>query len=147
MINWNKYKYFKEEDFADPLSKGSGNMIDERLLFLLDELRIRFGWPMIFHSIVGGCVDVNGSHGHAKKSYHLTLMGAKAVDFHFQTTKVHARKQFLEVIKTGFTGIGVYFDWSWNNNLLPIGFHVDLRSENKTQIWKRSSGRYIYLLK
>lgn len=145
MINWNKVRYFKREEFDDPNYPGSGENIDGILLFMLDKLRHETGWPIITHWKVGGCVDVDGTHGHARNSYHLLENGAKAIDFHFITNK-SAREQYYEVSKFGFPGLGVYFDWEWNGKPLPIGYHVDLRPRSKTQRWKREKGKYIYLL-
>ena len=145
-IDWKKYKFFNEDDFADPKVNGSGNFIDEDLLELLNELRITSGWDMIFHGKIGDCVDCCGEYKHINESYHLEVMGARAVHFHFDTD-AHIREQFYEVVKGGFSGIGIYYDLIWNDKLLPIGFHVDNRPKRKMQIWKRNHGKYFYLLK
>jgi len=147
LINWNKVRYFKREEFDDPNYPGSGENIDGILLFMLDRLRHETGWPIITHWKVGGCVDVDGTHGHAPHSYHLKKSGSRAVDFHFGTT-ASSREQFYNVIKSGFTGIGVYIDvWKWNGHVLPIAFHVDIRPKTETQIWTcRKKGEYIYVL-
>lgn len=144
-ISWEHVDFFKPEEFDDPDHKGSGEEINGELLILLDRLRRETGWPIITHAIVGGCVDVSGTHGHSKRSYHLLEKGAKAVDFHFKTDK-SPREQFYAIIRGGFTGIGVYYDWHWNNHPLSVGFHVDIRPKYSTQIWKREKGQYIYFL-
>jgi len=147
MISWNKVKYFKSFEFDDPDFPGSGKDIDGVLLFQLEKLRKETGWPIIPHWRVGGCVDVLGNHGHATHSYHRLDMGAKACDFHFDT-KASSRYQTFMVMKIGFGGIGIYQNqWYWNNAILSIGFHVDVRPSTKAQIWKRENGKYIYLLK
>ncbi len=146
MISWNKVKYFKSYEFDDPDFPGSGKEINGTLLWQLVKLRKDTGWPIITHWRVGGCIDVLGNHGHATHSYHRKDRGCKACDFHFDTT-VSPRYQFFMVAKTGFGGIGIYQNqWHWNNKLLPIGFHVDVRSSSRAQIWKRENGKYIYLL-
>lgn len=144
-ICWEYVDFFRAEEFDDPLHPGSGENIDGKLLILLDRLRRETMWPIITHAKVGGAVDVEGAHGHSKNSYHLLKNGAKAVDFHFQTD-VSPRDQVYMVLKAGFSGIGIYYDWNWNNELLGIGFHVDIRPKQSTQIWRRN-GRYFYLLK
>jgi len=151
-IKWSAIKYFKPREFDDPLHPGSGESISGRVLFLLVELRIETGWPIRTHWEMGGCVDVDGSHGHSGNSYHLLENGAEAVDFHFlsedgkRLCDAHPRMQYAKVEQMRFGGIGVYYDWKWNNKALPIGFHVDPRPVERMQRWKRVKGEYIYLL-
>jgi hypothetical protein len=66
-----------------------------------------------------------------------------AVDFHFKTS-VDQRAQAVKVLRSGFNGIGIYYDWHWNGQLLPVGFHVDNRK--RPQVWHRKNGNYFYLL-
>lgn len=145
-INWKYVKYFQCHEFEDPNYPGSGAMICPQLLVLLIRLRLDtinldepHGWPMVIHNEVGGAVDVDGSWGHANNSYHLKNKGFKAVDFHFKTDN-SLREQFHKVVRTGFTGIGIYYDWK------SMGFHVDIRPKAMTQVWKRSNGKYEYFL-
>lgn len=140
-MNWNRVTYFKREEFQDPdHGPESGDLIDGRLVFMLDRLRDETGWPVITNWAVGGAVDVNGTHGHAKGSYHLAKKGCKAVDFHFRTD-APLRYQYYLVSKAEFVGIGIYPDWE------PcVGFHVDLRPMELTQRWIRRNGEYFYLL-
>jgi hypothetical protein len=145
MINWSHIKWFKREEFDDPNYPESGNLIDVTLLFMLDKLRHKTGWPIVPHGAVGGCVDIDGSHGHAKNSYHLASNGARAVDFHF-VTDADPRIQYYEISRFGFPGLGIYYDWHWAGKLLPLGFHVDLRPRTMTQRWRRHKGQYLYLL-
>ena len=139
-VNWKAVRYFKEEEFEDPKFPGSGKLIDGRLLFLLDKLREETGWPVVIHTSVGGAVDINGSWGHARGSYHLKANGCKAVEFHFKT-KVSLREQYNRVCRMGFGGVGMYPDWN------SPGFHVDLRSLDRTQHWVARGGTYKYFLK
>jgi hypothetical protein len=141
MLNWDRIKHFTYPEFQDPLEgEESGKLIDMRLVYMLDELRESTGWPILPHWAQGGCVDINGSHGHAAGSMHLARKGCKAVDFHFKTD-APIRMQFYRVCTAGFCGIGVYPDWH------PVpGFHVDLRPISSCQRWSRKDGRYFYLL-
>jgi len=125
----------------DPLhGQESGDLVDERLVIMLDRLRSESGWPMVIHWRVGGAVDLDGSHGHSAKSYHLASRGCKAVDSHFETDAPH-RFQYYKVSLVGFTGIGFYPEWR------PVpGLHVDLRPMNLTQRWTLRNGEYLYLL-
>ena len=137
-IKWKDVRYFLPDEFDDPNHPGSGKEIDGILLFQLERLRHTTKWPIITHSAVGGCIDVDGSHGHSEKSYHLLKQGACACDFHFQTD-IDVRIQCLEVEMLGFPGVGFYFDWHWNGVLLPIGFHVDMRPKHRAQRWTRKA--------
>jgi len=143
--SWKRVRYFVPNEFDDPNYLDSGKNIDGALLYKLDELRHETGWPIVTHWEVGGCVDVGGTHGHSENSYHLITNGAKACDFHF-LTNIDPRLQYREVEKIGFFGIGIYYDWHWDDKLLPIGFHVDERPKNKLQRWTRRNGQYFYLL-
>jgi hypothetical protein len=144
-ISWKHVKYFESYEFDDPDHPGSGELIDGILLFMLDRLREDSGWPIVTHWKVGGCVDVNGTHGHSKNSLHLKKNGCLAVDFHFDC-RAGLREQYYQVSKAGFPGIGVYTDWYWDGKPLVVGFHVDRRPVYSTQRWKRQAGKYIYFL-
>lgn len=148
MINWKFVKNFESYEFDDPRVPGSGSQVNGELLFKLQSLRDLVDLPIITHWKVGGCVDINGTHGHAKNSYHLKSMGCKACDFHFDDSKdfIDPRKLYRFVEEIGFGGIGVYYDWHWDGKLLPIGFHVDVRPVTKTQRWVRRDNNYLYLL-
>ena len=144
-MHWEQIRYFTPEEFQDPDAPGSGELIASTLLLLLDKLRHETGWPIVTHWQVGGCIDVNGTHGHARHSYHREDRGCRAVDFHFKTT-TSPGEQYYELSKQGFPGIGVYYDWHWGGKSLPIGFHVDTRPKAKTQRWVRNLN-YFYLLR
>jgi len=135
-IVWKHVKYFKQSEFDDPLVYGSGEEINPEFLVLIVRLRKDTEWPMIIHS----AVDMKGTQGHSANSMHLAKNGCKAVDFHFKT-EASQREQFFYVMKGGFSGIGIYYDW------YRFGFHIDTRNRDRTQIWTRENGKYIYLLK
>ena len=137
MINWKAVKWFREEEFADPLVTGSGKCIDPILLFTLDKMRRESNWPIVPHWKVGGAVDIAGSWGHAENSYHLAIRGCKAVDFHF-ITKASIREQYNFICHFRFGGIGFYPEWNFP------GFHVDMRPRGKTQHWVKKGGEYVY---
>jgi hypothetical protein len=139
-ISWEHVRYFTSHEFDDPDHPGSGQEIDGRLLLVLDKLRHETGWPIIVHRSVGGGVDVNGTHGHSKNSYHLLENGAKAADWHFDT-KESIRFQIRTVLRFVFGGIGIYYDWG-----IPVGFHTDVRPVERFQVWTRRDGQYIYLI-
>jgi len=120
LASWKQIVHFKPGEFDDPDFPGSGIHINHLLVMLLDKLRITIGCPIITHWKVGGCVDMKGTHGHTRNSYHLYDWGAKACDFHIKTN-MGLREQYNHVCRAGFGGIVVY-PW-WNNP----GFHVDVR--------------------
>jgi len=144
-INWAYIDHFEEWEFDDPNYPGSGSLIDGQLLMLLVKIRRELNCPVIPHGPVGGCVDVDGRWGHAPESYHLKEHGCRAVDFHL-VTDLSSREQYYHIARYGFPGLGVYYDWHWNNKPLPIGFHGDLRPRDRTQRWARINGHYLYLL-
>ena len=144
-IDWLSIDHFTPDEFADPNYADSGPLISPLIVYPLNDLRHNTGWPIITHAAVGGCVDVDGSHGHAKKSLHLMDQGAMACDFHFNTD-ADPREQYRQVEAMGFGGVGIYYDWHWDGQLLGIGFHVDQRSVTRLQRWVRRNGEYVYLL-
>jgi len=144
-IVWKRVRHFQSIEFNDPNHPGSGIWINGILLMRLDVLRHDTNWPIIPHAAVGGCVDMEGTHEHSTNSYHLKSNGCKACDFHF-ITDASPRRQYYEVSRMGFGGLGAYYDWNWKGRKLLIGFHVDVRPSDKTQRWKRIDGQYIYLL-
>lgn len=147
-VNWDDFDYFDRDEFDDPLHPGSGDKISPAVVLLLDNLRKRAGIPIITHNKYGvrGCVCVD-EEGHSSKSLHYVSNGATAVDWHFDTD-MDIRDQAKLVLRTGFGGIGIYYDWEWPDcpgGKLKIGFHTDVRK--RFQVWKREYGNYIYLLK
>ena len=140
-INWDLVPHFERHEFDDPDHPGSGDLIDPVFLMSVVRLRKDTGWLLIPHWPVGGCVDVDGTHGHADDSFHLKKMGCKAIDFHFDIIG-HERLQYYYVSKHGFTGVGVYYDSPSGK----IWFHVDHRPKEITQRWKRIDGEYVYFL-
>ena len=154
MINWNHVKYFSADEFADPNYPGSGELINGKLVYMLEQSRRdtflydpKRGWPMLIHYQAGGAVDVEGSWGHSKNSYHLLRNEAKAVDFHFDVD-IPIKEQIYFVLKCGFGGVGIYYNvWRYNGVLLPVAFHVDIRPKTEFLIWKcYKKGVYEYVL-
>jgi hypothetical protein len=141
-IDWTKVKNFDSDEFDDPTHPGSWINMSPQTIYLLDVIRDFTDWPIITHNKHGirGCVCVEAA-GHACNSRHYIdhPCGCSAVDFHFDCT-AKPRDQAMAVLRSGFPGIGIYYDWS----SCDIGFHVDYRS--KPQVWRRVGGDYIYLL-
>ena len=69
-IIWENIEFFERKEFDDPDHPGSGDLIDVMTVMYLVKLRRATGWPIRTHWEVGGCVDVEGTHGHSKKSFH-----------------------------------------------------------------------------
>lgn len=130
MSFWDEIEHFTPAEFQDPDVPDSGEAIYEPLVRKLDDLRERTGWKIIIHWIVGGAIDVHGTHGHKPASWHRLDKGAKAADWHFDfgdRLPEPKWKQFRAVEEEGFPGVGIYYHWKWNNRTLPIGFHTDMR--------------------
>ena len=146
-MDWDEIKYFKPSEFNDPGIPGSWEYMDPETIQRLDILREKTGWPIITHNKFGlrGCVCVSPK-GHSPNSLHYATNkeGCSAVDWHFGCD-ADPRVQAMQVMRSGFPRIGVYYDWHWDGELLQIGFHTDLGS--RPQVWKRQKGKYFYLLK
>ncbi|MFH2064969.1 MAG: hypothetical protein ABIK15_07220 [Pseudomonadota bacterium] len=145
-VDWEKIKSFRPAEFDDPGYPGSWIYLNPDTIYELDRLRQKTGWKIITHNKCGlkGCVCVDPV-GHSKDSLHYVRMGklCSAVDWHFETD-VDPRQQAREVLKSGFTGVGVYYDWRWIKPL-SVAFHTDMRP--RPQVWVREDGEYFYLLK
>ena len=145
LIKWGEEViWFQPEEFEDPDHLGSWVHMEAETIYCLEGLRVQTGWPIITHNKYNlhGCVSV-AEKGHTSNSRHYISNACDAVDWHFDTD-ANARDQASIVLKSPFTGIGVYYDWNWDGKKLNIGFHTDLRS--KHQYWNRKNGQYFYLL-
>lgn len=140
-------RHFTHDEFDDPDVPGSWKYMQMITIRTLDDLREKTGWPVITHNKFGlhGCVCVEPS-GHSKNSRHYkdNPEGCSAVDWHFNTD-ADPREQALMVLQSGFSGIGIYYDWHWDGRSLNVGFHTDIRS--RPQLWIRENKEYFYLLK
>lgn len=146
-VDWDKIDYFDQDEFDDPDHPGSWKYMDPLTVLELNDIRKKTGWPIITHNKFGlkGCVCMEHV-GHEDDSAHFfdSPKGCSAVDFHFDND-VDPRVQAGVILKSKFTGIGVYYDWQWRGMPLSIGFHVDRR--RIPQLWRREEGKYFYLLK
>ena len=140
--------HFEPEEFADPDHYGSGEYADKAMVLCLDDLRDVVGHGIRTTASAGGAVDVTGTHGHSKGSYHLWENGAKAIDFYIEDA-LDVRDQVRMVLRSGFNGIGIYYN-IWHDHkgvLLPVGFHGDMRPGGRFQVWScRRKGEYVYLI-
>mgnify|MGYP001815867930 CR=1 FL=1 len=141
-IDWTRILNFTADEFDDPEHPGSWIHMDPDTIILLDVIREMTEWPIITHNKHGirGCVCVDPT-GHSDTSRHYANHpdGCSAVDFHF-VTDAPTRDQAMVMLRSGFPGVGIYYDWS----SAPIGFHVDHR--DKPQVWTRKKGVYSYIL-
>jgi uncharacterized protein YcbK (DUF882 family) len=95
-------KYFNYEEFDSPDIQGSGQLMDEKLLSMLDEVREIYGKPI---SINSGYRTIrhNAEVGGKPKSSHLKGL---AVDIACSTSR--DRYNLLEALKqVGFNRIGI----------------------------------------
>ena len=95
-------KYFNYEEFDSPDIQGSGQLMDEKMLSMLDEVREMYGKPI---SINSGYRTIrhNAKVGGKSKSSHLKGL---AVDIACSTSR--DRYNLLEALKSvGFNRIGI----------------------------------------
>ena len=95
-------KYFNYEEFDSPDIQGSGQLMDEKILSMLDEVREMYGKPI---SINSGYRTVrhNANVGGKANSSHLKGL---AVDIACSTSR--DRYSLLEALKSvGFNRIGI----------------------------------------
>ena len=126
--SWKSVVRFVPREFDDPQFPGSGIYIDALLVMRLDKLALTTNYRIITHYKIGGCVDMQGTHGHAPDSYHLYGKGCKACDFHmldenYQPLTINLREQYIKVCEAGFNCVVVSPWWK----PYPGGFHVDER--------------------
>ena len=144
---WPIIRHFVPEEFDDPEVSNSWQYMDPDTILGLEWIRKNTGWPIVTHNKFGlrGCVCIRSAdHSYGSFHYADNPEGCSAVDWHF-VTNVNPREQAAVVLKSNFTGIGIYQnEWKWKGRLLPIAFHTDKRQ--RFQIWKREAGEYIYLL-
>ena len=98
----NRLKYFRLEEFSSPDSEGSGDMMEEELLEMLDIARDIAGFPFIINSGFR-TIAHNQKIGGERNSSH--LMGW-AADLHCGTGK----RRFLMIealLDAGFTRLGI----------------------------------------
>ena len=144
-VDWATVDHFEPDEFDDPRHPGSWVHMAPETIYCLDRLREQTGWPIETHNKYGlrGCVCVD-QNGHSHGSRHYVANQCDAVDWHFVTDE-SPRIQAMRVMQSGFTGIGIYYDWHWIGGKLLVGFHTDRRK--RPQIWKEEKGKRIYLLK
>ena len=126
--SWKSVVRFKPREFDDPQFPGSGIHIDAHLVLLLDKLALSTNYRIMTHWKIGGAIDMQGTHGHARKSYHRYDMGCRACDFHmldhdYQPLTINLREQYIKICEAGFSCVIVYPWWK----PYPGGFHADVR--------------------
>jgi len=112
-------KYFNYEEFDSPDIQGSGQLMDEKILSMLDEVRGMYGKPI---SINSGYRTVrhNANVGGKANSSHLKGL---AVDIACSTSR--DRYSLLEALKSvGFNRIGIA------NSFI----HVDIDSNKSDKV-------------
>ena len=121
-MDWSIVKHFTKGEWGI-----HPELVDTKLIFLLDAIRHEYGKACIIH-----CAWAKA--GHSSKSYHYL---GKAVDFHFEDND-HKRQFELISSFPEAGGIGYYGPGVWNHP----GFHIDIRPQRL--YWTERKGVYIY---
>jgi len=95
------FKYFKYEEFDSPDVQGSGQMVDDRLIMLLDAVREEYGRPI---RVSSGFRTEEANHraGGVSNSSHLRGLAA---DLKVRNSK--ERYELLRILLKHFNRIGV----------------------------------------
>jgi uncharacterized protein YcbK (DUF882 family) len=112
-------KYFNYEEFDSPDIQGSGQLMDRKILDMLDETREKFGKPIIINSGYR-TIRHNAKVGGKPRSSHLKGL---AVDIACSSSR--DRYNLLEVLKSvGFNRIGI----------AKTFIHVDIDSDKSSDV-------------
>jgi len=112
-------KYFNYEEFDSPDIQGSGQLMDSRILSMLDEVREKLGKPIRINSGYR-TTRHNAEVGGKAKSSHLKGL---AVDIACNTSR--DRYSLLEALKSvGFNRIGIAKSF----------IHVDIDSDKSSDV-------------
>ena len=124
MLNWDDVRHFGPQEWGkDP------DLVDERLVLTMDEVRAQAGVPVIVHVAWD-------DGGHSGNSQHYD---GKAVDFHFGRGLSLVEEFALLSSFRAFGGIGFYPDWRPRP-----GWHVDIRDNAQALLWVRLGDQYHY---
>jgi len=113
------FKYFKYEEFDSPDIQGSGQLVDDRLIMLLDAVREEYGRPIRISS--GFRTEAaNAKAGGVSNSSHLRGLAA---DLKVRNSK--ERYELLRILLKHFNRIGVGKSF----------IHSDLDNDKPNAIW------------
>lgn len=117
-----KFKYFKYEEFDSPDVQGSGQMMDDTFIQMLDEVREEYGKPISITSGYRTQVYNDRLQNSVKNSAHTKGLAA---DLYVPNTK--ERYELLGIlIKRGFKRIGIAYTF----------IHVDIdETKPQNRIW------------
>lgn len=116
---WNEISPF----FSKSENWGDWKKINPKLLYLLRDLRISLGVPIVITC---------GTQGkHVENSQHYI---GNAVDIVLRHSKFSIWDEVLIVLSHPFNGVGYYPEWTLDGEVTG-GFHLDVREATKKATW------------
>ena len=132
MIQWERVKYFKEQEFPE---EDNLNLVEPALIYTLDKFREFLGSKIHPSPEPGALVR---SWGSTKSRHYAIGRKSDAVDV-FPSCDV--RKAFIAAMSfRRWGGVGVYFDTHYDGFPKPM-LHLDLRP-GAVQVWYRINNKY-----
>lgn len=124
-----------------PLEKhnwGDRNQIDRRVIHTLDDLARSLSTEVL--------ITCGTTGAHVQGSYHYPGDGKLGLALDFMLPGISRRKLpdvLFEVLRFGFTGIGIYSEWKLGQGRPSIGgFHVDYRPVGRRALWLKGLNGY-----
>lgn len=135
-------QHFTRKEF-----RGWYDQMSPRLVTMLDVFRFVIKNPVHISLAEGAIGRELGRHNRTK--HNVDLWGeVRAIDFFVEgvETEAEARMVFNTLRWLGFTGVGVYPEWTNNKGKKQVGFHADVRHDRDMgdpATWGKINGGWV----